>query len=111
MGMVGVNVAIGYAMASWMGLAFYFSNNPATQWRAPLGIALIWPLIMIAVCFIVPESPRYLLMQERVDEARDIVLKLHNLKGDPYQEFARSEFYQMTKQAELDCLITPSWAS
>ncbi|KAK5044557.1 hypothetical protein LTR84_010681 [Exophiala bonariae] len=108
-GLNGVNIAIGYALATWMGLAFYYVDSPAAQWRAPLGISLVWPLVMIGVCFIVPESPRFLLMKGRVEEARHIVLKLHSIKGDTRQEFARSEFYQMVKQAEVDRQITPGW--
>jgi len=109
--MNGVNIALGYGLASYMGLAFYYVENPATQWRAPLGIALIWPLMMVGVCFVIPESPRYLLMQGRIDEARDVVFKLHSIKGDPDQSFARGEFYQMAKQAELDREIDPGWVS
>lgn len=108
-GMNGVNIALGYGLASYMGLAFYYTPYGDTQWRAPLGIALVWPVMMILVCFIIPESPRFLLMKGRVDEAREVVFKLHSVKGDPDQEFARGEFYQMTKQAEVDRTMEPGW--
>ena len=108
-GMNGVNIAFGYALASYMGIAFFYSSDPATQWRAPLGIALVWPLVMIGVCFIVPESPRFLLMKGRVEEAREVVYRLHAVRGDSDQQFARNEFYQMSKQAEIDREMTPSW--
>ncbi|KIW88752.1 uncharacterized protein Z519_10799 [Cladophialophora bantiana CBS 173.52] len=108
-GMNGVNIALGYALASYMGLAFYYVDDPQTQWRAPLGIALIWPVMMVLVCFVIPESPRFLLMKGRIDEARDVVFKLHASKNDPDQEFARGEFYQMSKQAELDRTMEPGW--
>ncbi|KEF54374.1 uncharacterized protein A1O9_09540 [Exophiala aquamarina CBS 119918] len=108
-GMNGVNIALGYALASYMGLAFYYVDNPGAQWRAPLGIALIWPFMMILVCFVIPESPRYLLMKGRIEEAREVVYKLHGKKDDPDNEFARGEFYQMSKQAELDRTLEPGW--
>ncbi|OAL40054.1 hypothetical protein AYO20_00472 [Fonsecaea nubica] len=108
-GMNGVNIALGYALASYMGLAFYYVDDPQTQWRAPLGIALVWPVMMVLVCFVIPESPRYLLMKGKIDEARDVVFKLHASKNDPDQEFARGEFYQMSKQAELDRTMEPGW--
>ncbi|KAJ9604940.1 hypothetical protein H2200_010329 [Cladophialophora chaetospira] len=101
-GMNGVNIALGYSLASYMGLAFYYVDDPATQWRAPLGLALVWPLVMILVCFVIPESPRFLLMHGRVEEARKVVFSLHAVKGDSEQEFAREEFYQMSKQADID---------
>ena len=50
-------------------------------------------------------------MKGRVDEAREIVFKLHRMPNDPDQEYARAEFYQMSKQAELDRALNPSWVS
>lgn len=101
-GMNGVHIALGYSIATYMGLAFSYVDNPSSQWRAPLGLALVWPFLMVLVCFIVPESPRFLLMKGRIEEARKVVFKLHGRKDDPNNEFVRGEFYQMTKQAELD---------
>lgn len=94
-----------------MGLAFFYTNDPVSQWRTPLGIALIWPVLMLLVCFIAPESPRFLLMKGRVEEAKAITLRLHRMKNDPDDEFARGEFYQMAKQAEIDRTLDPSWVS
>lgn len=48
-------------------------------------------------------------MRGRVEEARAVTMKLHSMKSDPDNEFARSEFYQMSKQAEFDRTLTPSW--
>lgn len=107
--MNGVNIALGYAIASYMGMAFYFASSDAAKWRGPLGIALLWPAMMIAITFIVPESPRYLLMKGRVEEAEAIVMRLHSVKGDKEQEFARGEFYQMLKQTEVDRTLEPGW--
>jgi MFS family permease len=107
-GLNGVNIAVGYGLASYMGLAFFYAEDPVAQWRTPLGIALVWPVMMILVCFVVPESPRYLLMQGRVEEARAITLKLHRLKGEG-DAWAEEEFYQMSRQAEVDRKLDPSW--
>jgi MFS family permease len=60
-GLNGINIALGYGLASYMGLAFFYQDNPVSQWRTPLGIALIWPVMMIVVCLLVPESPRLVL--------------------------------------------------
>ncbi len=110
-GLNGINIALGYGLASYMGLAFFYQTDPVSQWRTPLGIALIWPVLMILVCYIAPESPRFLLMKGRVEEAKAITLKLHHMKDDPDDEFARGEFYQMAKQAEIDRTLDPGWVS
>ncbi|KAF2015641.1 MFS general substrate transporter [Aaosphaeria arxii CBS 175.79] len=110
-GMNGVNIALGYALASYMGMAFFFADNEAAKWRGPLGLALVWPIMMIGIMLIVPESPRFLLMQGKVEEAREIVYRLHKIKGDPDMEFARGEFYQMQKQTERDRTLDPGWVA
>jgi hypothetical protein len=110
-GMNGVNIALGYAITSYMGMAFYFASSSATKWRGLLGIALLWPAMMILITFFMPESPRSLLMKGRVEEAREIVMRLHSVKGDPEYEFARSEFYQMVKRTEVDRTLDPGWVA
>ena len=108
-GLNGINIALGYGLASYMGLAFFYTPYGDAQWRAPLGIALLWPFMMVLVCFLAPESPRYLLMKGRVEEARAIIFRLHKMKHDPDNEFAEAEFYQMSKQAEIDRKLDPGW--
>ena len=107
--MNGVMVATGYATGSFMALAFSYSSSPAAQWRGPLGIALVFPFLMLIMITFLPESPRWLLMVGRAEEARDIVMKLHGGAQDREQEFARGEFYQIQKQTELDKTLNPSW--
>lgn len=110
-GMNGFNIALGYALAPYMAIAFYSSTNPDVQWRAPNGIALVFPILMAVICLIIPESPRFLLMKGRLEEARAVVIKLHAVKGDHGQEFARGEFFQMLKQSEMDRELIPSWVN
>ena len=98
-GLNGLFIAVGYCLASYMGLAFYFSHNATASWRAPLGLAMIWPIMIVLITLWTPESPRYLLT----------VGKLHASKDDPDQEYARSEFYQMRKQAEADAGLVSTW--
>lgn len=109
-GMNGVSVGIGYSFATYMGLAFYGSTNPSLQWRGPLGIAIIFSFIPAASLLIVPESPRYLLMAGRVEEAKAVVRKLHNLSHAEEQHFAIAEFYQMQRQIEFDKTMDASWS-
>ncbi|KAJ7797744.1 general substrate transporter [Mycena olivaceomarginata] len=108
-GMNGIHIALGYALASYMGLAFYFAKDPATQWGGCLGIGLLCPAVMLVITCFIPESPRWLLMKGRVEEARSTVLTLHSYNADPGQEFACQEFSQMKTQADLDKTLNPSW--
>ena len=58
-GMHGVLLCVGYALASWVGVAFYFVHAAGAQWRIPLAIQCIFPLILAAGILALPESPRW----------------------------------------------------
>jgi MFS family permease len=106
-GLNGILILVGYSLAAYMGLAFFHAKNPAIQWRAPLGLALIFPVLMLLVLPFLPESPRWLLLQSKPDEAERIVQKLHQRGSD--DEFVRNEFYQMRTQAEHDKNMVSTW--
>ncbi|KAH7124478.1 general substrate transporter [Dactylonectria macrodidyma] len=108
-GLTGVILMLGQAIASYMGLAFFsIQNGSSIQWRGPLGIQAIFPLISLVVAKWLPESPRWCLMNDQVERARNIVTGLHG-KDEAAQDFALAEFYQMHKQAEFDRTLDASW--
>lgn len=109
MGMNGVCIALGYALATYMGLAFFYSTNMSTQWRGPYGISLIFTALPALLAWFLPESPRWLLMSNRVDDAKQVVRGLHNLSNTDEHHFAIAEFYQMQKQIEYDRTLDPSY--
>jgi hypothetical protein len=110
-GIEAIMISLGYSVATYMGLAFFSTTTSSAQWRGPLGIALIWPMIMIAITMMVPESPRWLLMQDKVEDARKIVHAIHSSKTDPDQSYVRAEFYQMRQQIAVDRTLSCSWVS
>lgn len=55
---------------------FAFSGLPEhINWRVMLGVGILPSLFIGAALFIIPESPRWLVMKNRVDEARAVLLK------------------------------------
>ncbi|KAJ9614434.1 hypothetical protein H2200_002570 [Cladophialophora chaetospira] len=106
-GMCGATCALGFALSSYMGVAFW-STNDAVQWRVPLGLGAIIPLILGILYLWFPESPRFRLMQGRREEALAIVMSQHGQHG--HADFARAEFFQMEKQAQMDMEQDASWS-
>ncbi|KAF5023797.1 hypothetical protein F66182_4153 [Fusarium sp. NRRL 66182] len=51
-------------------------------WRIPCILQAFFPLLQLSFFFFVPESPRWLVAQERVQAARDILVRYHG-HGDP----------------------------
>ncbi len=84
--------------------AAYFSNyfvlkafdDPLTNWRYMLGIEIIPALIYFIGIFIIPESPRWLLMKGRESRALDVLMKV----GD--EAYAKAELEQIKKTINPD---------
>ncbi|KAI1630482.1 general substrate transporter [Exophiala viscosa] len=103
-GQHGVVLVAGYTVAGWVGFGCFFATNPNFQWRFPLAVACLWPLLTLAVSPWIPESPRWLILRGSKDEAWTIIAKLHYNPADPEELYARREFDQMCRQVENDRL-------
>ncbi|CAK7204028.1 hypothetical protein SEUCBS139899_006779 [Sporothrix eucalyptigena] len=102
----GVMMVLGYSLAAWTGFACYFSSNLEFQWRYPLAEQILFPLALLGLTPWIPESPRWLVMKERNDEAWTVLAKLHGIAGhdqdSPEAMFAKEEFYQIRSQVTAD---------
>jgi hypothetical protein len=67
-----------------------------------LAFQCVPPLIFLAGSRLIPESPRWLLTQDRPEAAFAIIKRLHARKDDPDLIRAKEEFYLMEKQHESD---------
>jgi MFS family permease len=106
----GVAYALGYTLAGWMGFACYFlpADSPHAQfaWRFPLVFQCVFPLMVLMGWRFIPFSPRWLLQQDRREEAFDVVCRLHRIPGDSQNTKAREELLLMEKQFDLDKAMT-----
>lgn len=59
----------------------YISHSPIS-WRFPLAFQCFFALITIAMVTIAPESPRWLVMRDRVEEAQAILARLSAAPSD-----------------------------
>lgn len=64
-----------FCLSNWMNYGLFFSGG-ALQWRFPLAFQLIFPLVVVSVLPFIPESPRWLLLKDRTDEALNVVARL-----------------------------------
>ncbi|CAG9992928.1 unnamed protein product, partial [Clonostachys byssicola] len=71
-GTTGIMIGVGYSSASWMGFAFYFVNASNKQWRIPIALQCVPALVLAIGVWWLPESPRWLLLNDRADEAHRI---------------------------------------
>ncbi|KAL3466108.1 general substrate transporter [Aspergillus heterothallicus] len=105
----GVMYAVGYSLAGWLGYACWFmdASNPAASfaWRFPLAFQIVFPLCVLAGIPFIPESPRWLLAQERHEDAKRVVSRLHDNPSSG-SGIAADEFAQMEAQLRLDASLS-----
>ncbi|KAF1994573.1 general substrate transporter [Amniculicola lignicola CBS 123094] len=109
-------VGIGFACANWVGFGCSYSSG-AFQWRFPLAFQCAPAIIVLAGIFWLPYSPRWLLEQERDEEALKVIKRLHGDIGAD-ESFFLAEYQQMREQLRfekaqqkagwVDCFNTPS---
>ena len=107
-GMCGVFVGTGYALGTYMGLAFHSATNDA-QWRGQYGVTIFINLIVVIIIFFTPESPRWLLLVNRPEEARKVVQRLYNLHENDENSAPIIEYQHMVQQTEFDRTLNSSW--
>ncbi|ORY56343.1 general substrate transporter [Pseudomassariella vexata] len=80
--LTGAFLCLGYLLEAWIDLAFFeFKTGPVT-WRPPIAIATIFSIILMSTIYLLPESPRWLVMKGRSDEARAVVSAFRGLPID-----------------------------
>jgi len=76
----GIFVGAGISIALWIDFGLYFVSGSSVSWRFPLALQIVLSLIVLAFIFTMPESPRWLLKKDRVDEAREILAILEDVE-------------------------------
>lgn len=96
---------MGYSLSAWLNFGMYFVSENGTSssfpWRFPIAFQMIPALLLLAGSPWLPYSPRWLIMQDRIDEALAVIKRLHRTKEDANDTLAASEFRQMKSQVEL----------
>ena len=101
--MHGIMFAVGYSLAAWIGFgAFFAPTSTSFGFRFPIAFQVAPCLFLLLGSPWLPYSPRWLLQQNRSDEALATLVRLHRSKDDPDAKAAHREFFQMRKQLELE---------
>lgn len=103
-------IGIGFIVSTWVGYgSHHMPNTSSFQWRFPLAFQALPAALLCVGMLWFPESPRHLIATDRLDEAMDILMKLH---GDGTNEdWVRTEFNEikLTIDAEKEA-TAPGWA-
>lgn len=87
-------IGIGFIVANWVGYGCQFLDGDK-GWRLSLGLQLVPAFLLLVGIQFLPYSPRWLLEQNRDDEAREVVYLLHGAKTAEDKADAEQEFLEM----------------
>lgn len=85
---------------SWIAFGTNFLNNQ-WSWRLPAILQALPSVIQLSFIWWVPESPRYLIAHNRLDQALDIFARYHG-SGDYKHPTVRFEFCEVRDTIKLE---------
>lgn len=83
----GSVVAVGTFVAYWLDFGLSYVNN-TVQWRFPVAFQIFFALILFIGIINLPESPRWLVSQDRKEDAGYVLAKLHDVSPDSDEVYA-----------------------
>lgn len=87
----GALIAGGITISYWIDLGFSFLDPSSVAWRFPIAFQNVFALIILFCVLPLPESPRWLVLKGREQEAMEVLGAILDLpESDPYvhSEFA-----------------------
>ncbi|CAK7236844.1 hypothetical protein SEUCBS140593_009756 [Sporothrix eucalyptigena] len=75
----------GVALSYWLDYAFSFLEPSSAAWRVPIAFQLLFTLTVLATILFMPESPRWLVLQQQEDreaEALDVLCAIYDCERD-----------------------------
>jgi sugar porter (SP) family MFS transporter len=103
-------LGLGAFVAGWVGwgMTKYRLGTPE-QWRVPLGLQMVPALPLLFVSLVLPESPRWLVIRGREEEALRVLARLH-ARGDVNDPLVQGEFAQMRSKVAAEAAVHSGWA-
>ncbi|KAK7470101.1 hypothetical protein VKT23_001542 [Stygiomarasmius scandens] len=98
-------IVTGICISFWVGYGTnYISDTNSVSWRLCLALQGVPALLLAALTFVLPYTPRWLIRQGRKEEALDTLAWLR--KEDKDSEIIQLEFIEIQAEAEFEAEIT-----
>ncbi|CZT25716.1 probable MFS monosaccharide transporter (Hxt8) [Ramularia collo-cygni] len=99
-GISGCGITFGTMVSNWVGFACGEAPYGPVQWRLPLAIQIPWGIVMfIGLSTFMPDSPRQLIRNGRLEQAR---VEFSKIRRDLHSYQTEEEFALMRAQIEFE---------
>lgn len=78
----GSLITFGVMISYWIDFGLYWASGSSAQWRVPIALQIVLALVMVFGIGFLPESPRWLVKQNRNTEAIAVISALENKSPD-----------------------------
>ncbi|KIY02247.1 uncharacterized protein Z520_02385 [Fonsecaea multimorphosa CBS 102226] len=93
---------LGTIVSTWLEYGLYYINTQSSYiWRLPLAVQGLPSIIILCFVGFIPETPRWLLAHDRIEEAKAVLVKYHG-DGDPDSVVVRVELEEMMEVIRMD---------
>ncbi|MCJ1398594.1 hypothetical protein MMC11_001794 [Xylographa trunciseda] len=80
----GAMITGGICISYWLDFGFSFLEPSSIAWRFPIAFQIVFALIIVSFIMRLPESPRWLILKGKEEEALEVLAALNDLPlGDP----------------------------
>ena len=90
----------GVAVAYWVDYGFGFVQSSA-QWRCPIALQVVFAVSTIIIISFLPDTPRWLLSHDHIEEALQVLHRLHPQEGIEEIEKRRLEIVAAIAQERI----------
>ncbi|RLL95720.1 hypothetical protein CFD26_104210 [Aspergillus turcosus] len=93
-------INLGILIAFWIQYATSFLQGSAA-WRIPLGLQMVATVALHITMYFLPESPRWLIANDRQDEAGKVLAKLH-ANGNISDLYVQAELTEIVAKIKME---------
>ncbi|KAF4535523.1 putative sugar transporter stl1 protein [Lasiodiplodia theobromae] len=86
----GALITGGICISYWLDFGFSYLEPSTISWRFPIGFQIFFALIILLFILSLPESPRWLILKGREEEAMEVLCALNDTNED--DQYIQSEF-------------------
>lgn len=75
-------VIAGVCLSYWVDFGFSYIEASSVAWRFPIAFQMVFAIIVLVMVLLMPESPRWLVHKDRVEEAAQVISALYDLPAE-----------------------------